>query len=201
MIDTVGIGHVVYLPSHLSAHEGMDETERVRWRMRSPRRGTGHAVSLPPPAAGHGVPPDHGAVWSIVRRVTMNITPSLVCSHPPTTARSGVSGHLFLTGCYGLVEPMTCAILSMSVDPDETGETRQETHMNSLTPCTLTIPAPTFTIDDMLASPDVSYWLKDRLREIGSRDAVDHASDVEVLLRYVFAVPAYAALGAAVGGN
>jgi hypothetical protein len=47
-------------------------------------------------------------------------------------------------------------------------------------------PKPIFKSDaDLLASPAVSYWLKDRIREIDSRDIVDILHDTRTLLAVI----------------
>ena len=52
---------------------------------------------------------------------------------------------------------------------------------------TITVAAPVFAVDQLLADPCASYWLKDRLRELAKRDPIDMADDCETLLRYAFA--------------
>lgn len=38
-------------------------------------------------------------------------------------------------------------------------------------------------LNSILNDPTASNWLKDRVREIGTRDIIDHINDVEVLLK------------------
>jgi hypothetical protein len=47
-------------------------------------------------------------------------------------------------------------------------------------------PTPILKSDaELLASPCVSYWLKDRIREIDSRDIVDILYDTRALLAVI----------------
>ncbi|HYD60559.1 MAG TPA: hypothetical protein VEC35_09405 [Noviherbaspirillum sp.] len=48
-----------------------------------------------------------------------------------------------------------------------------------ITPAAGNVPA----VDELLASPEVSFWLKDSLRAALARDPVDAASDAELLAR------------------
>jgi len=50
----------------------------------------------------------------------------------------------------------------------------------------ITTPKPVLKSDrELLASPCVSYWLKDRIREIDQRDIVDILYDTKTLLAVI----------------